>query len=340
MTGAPAATGTAAPEVPLFDPDELAAALSAAPSVHNTQPWRIRRIDGGVQLRAERRRWLPGTDSSAREMRLSCGAGLLNLRLAVAMGGRVPVVSLMPDPTDLELIATVRPGPYRDPTAEERALSWAVPRRRSDRRPFRDEPVALGHRHLLRRAAEREGAWMRTVDDPAARARLHGLFVEAHRAQRSDPGFCVEWAGWTGRPDGETLGVPLRCGGAAPHRNDPWMVRDFTHTNRTGVEEGAADEAGTGPHPPPLVLVIGTHHDLPVAHVRGGQALQRVLLTATALGLSASILSAPVEVRDTRRTLAQFVGPGTHPQILVRVGHGHGVPVTPSPRLPFSRVWG
>ena len=60
-----------------YDPTALVAALAAAPSVHNTQPWRVRRIDGGLQLRADTRRRLPATDRTARELRISCGAGLL-----------------------------------------------------------------------------------------------------------------------------------------------------------------------------------------------------------------------------------------------------------------------
>jgi hypothetical protein len=202
----------------VFDPSALLVALAAAPSLHNTQPWRVRRIDRGLQLRAHMRRWLPATDPGARELRLSCGAGLLNMRLVMAAGGRRPVVELLPDRADPVLLATIRPGLRAEPTPEDLALAAAVPVRHSYRRPFRPEPVAPLHRHLLRRAAEREGAWLHGVADLAEQQRLRGLIDQAHRVQSASPAFLQEWEAWTAVADGEPLGVPARSGGPVARR--------------------------------------------------------------------------------------------------------------------------
>ncbi len=316
-----------------FDVAALVEALTAAPSLHNTQPWRVRRIDRGLQLRANLRRWLPATDVGGRELRLSCGAGLLNMRLALAAAGFRPVVELLPAGTDPAVLATIRPGERVRPTREETALAAAIPRRHSDRGAFRPEAVTVAHRLQLRRAAEREGAWLHGVSDPDEQARLRELMERAHRVQLADPGFARDWKTWTGREDGELVGVPRRSGGTPPEGNDDWMLRDFTHGARPPAAEDPA-----GFDPAPLLLVIATHRDLPVAHLRAGQALQRVLLTATALGLSSSILSALVEVAGTRTDLGRLIGPGVHPQILVRVGHGSGTPL-PAPRSAVSTLW-
>ncbi|MBN9102776.1 MULTISPECIES: nitroreductase family protein [unclassified Pseudonocardia] len=329
MSASPTALPTDGP----FDPAELLVALTAAPSLHNTQPWRVRRIDRGLQLRSDMRRWLPATDAGARELRLSCGAGLLNMRLALAVQGRRPVVELLPDRTDPVLLATIRPGVPVDPTPEDVALAAAIPVRHSDRRPFRPEPVAALHRHLLRRAAEREGAWLHGVTDPVEQERLRDLLDRAHRAQSASPAFLQEWEAWTGVADGEPRGVPARSGGLPPGENDAWMLRDFTGGVPGGEPDGPEFDAS------PLVLVISTPHDLPTAHLRAGQAMQRVLLTATALGLASSVLSAPVEVGHVRRELGRLAGRDVHPQILVRVGHGDGPPAV-TPRVDPARLWG
>jgi hypothetical protein len=146
-----------------------------------------------LELRANTHRWLCATDPGAREVRMSCGAGLLNMRLAMrlamATAGRRPVVGLMPEPADLAILATVRPGRHAPPTPEEVALHAVIPLRHSHRSPFRHEPVAPLHRHLLRRAAEREGAWVHAVDGPGEQNRLHDLLVAADRLQRADAGF-------------------------------------------------------------------------------------------------------------------------------------------------------
>ncbi|MCX2951414.1 nitroreductase family protein [Lentzea sp. NEAU-D7] len=51
------------------------------------------------------------------------------------------------------------------------------------------------------------------------------------------------------------------------------------------------------------MLVVCSHYDCPLGELQAGQAMQRVLLTATTLGLSASFLSQPVEVRSVREEL-------------------------------------
>ncbi|MGS0686428.1 Acg family FMN-binding oxidoreductase, partial [Nakamurella sp. GG22] len=64
--------------------------------------------------------------------------------------------------------------------------------------------------------------------------------------------------------------------------------------------------------------------------VRAGQALQRLLLTATALGLSASFLSQPIEVSDERKELRRLLADNRHPQAVLRLGFS--APATATPR--------
>ena len=54
-----------------------------APSGHNTQPW-LFRVDGdAVDLYADRTQALPVVDPEDRELTISCGAALFNLRVAL-----------------------------------------------------------------------------------------------------------------------------------------------------------------------------------------------------------------------------------------------------------------
>jgi hypothetical protein len=62
----------------------------------------------------------------------------------------------------------------------------------------------------------------------------------------------------------------------------------------------------------------------PAADIRTGQALQRVLLTATVLGLSVSFLSQIVEIATAREELRRLIS-GTRPPLAVlRIGRGPG----------------
>ena len=102
-TGIPAALGLA--------PAQIRAALVAAgraPSVHNTQPWLFRLRPSTIELHAEPSRRLLVSDPDGVEQRMSCGAALFNLRVALAGHGVDPVVSIAPDRAQPDLLAVVR----------------------------------------------------------------------------------------------------------------------------------------------------------------------------------------------------------------------------------------
>src|SRR6516164_10682059 len=78
-----------------------------APSSHNTQPWRF--IINGDELLvcADRTRGLPNIDPYDRELIISCGAALFNLRVALAYF-RVPVeITTFPQSSDPDIVARV-----------------------------------------------------------------------------------------------------------------------------------------------------------------------------------------------------------------------------------------
>ena len=64
--------------------------------------------------------------------------------------------------------------------------------------------------------------------------------------------------------------------------------------------------------------------------------MQRVLLTATMRGLSASFLSQPIEVRNVREDLRRTLGGLLVPQAVLRLGFS--TPVPPTPRRPVSEL--
>ena len=80
--------------------EQLVRAAAAAPSMHNTQPWRFRVTDAGraIELRADPARQLPSVDPGGQAMHIACGAALFNLRLAAGVAGWQAVVRLLPDP--------------------------------------------------------------------------------------------------------------------------------------------------------------------------------------------------------------------------------------------------
>jgi nitroreductase len=325
MTEVSAALGLTADQV-----EVALRSASLAPSVHNSQPWRFRVLPDRIELHADMDRKLPATDPDARELRLSCGAALFNLRLALEGFGLRPLVTLLPGHAVPGALATVRHGGTTALTDETRALLKAVPTRRTNRHPFIEAPVDGQQRHALVRAAELERSWLHVVKTPEDIARLKGFVRHAQEIQQNDPGVRAELAAFTGhRPDAAD-GVPPASAGFRPEAQDEWAFRDFHPAAAHDRLPGKDYESE------PLVAVVCSHYDGALAELQSGQAMQRVLLTATKLGLSASFMSQPVEVRNVREELRRALGGLLVPQTVLRIGFSSPVPATP--RRPVTEL--
>jgi len=287
-----------------------------APSVHNTQPWRFVTGPSHVELHLDRDRILAVADPDSREARLSCGAALFTLWLALRAGGRGAVVDLLPDTDRPDFLATVRITGERAASPELDTLAAAIDRRITNRRPFAQRAVPAPDRWALVRAAESEGGQLLLLDDPRGLGALAVLLRRADHLQEDDPDYQVELRKWTVERAGCDDGVPLSAGGPRPLGGNLLALRRYHSDDATVVRSFEQD---------PLVAVLATSGDTVRDQVRAGQALQRVLLTAAAAGLSASFLSQPMEVPFTRGALRQLIGGRDHPQTVLRLGYGQSL---------------
>lgn len=116
---------------------------SRAPSAENSQPWRWRVSQQGVDLYADWSRQVGNTDSDRRDVLLSCGAVLDHCVTALAAAGWYPRVRRFPDPDDashLALIEVVQM-PARQVNSE---LAAAIRLRRADRRRYGSQSIPAG----------------------------------------------------------------------------------------------------------------------------------------------------------------------------------------------------
>jgi nitroreductase len=308
--------------------DDLLGAVAAAvraPSVHNTQPWHFRLLEDGVEVHADRDRQLMVADRDGRALRVSCGAAVFNLRLALSRLGYRPAAHLTGAP--FGMLAVVRAVERRPPSPLESGLHTAIARRSSNRAPFLDTAVPADARASLIEAARLEGGWMDLVLGPAGLDMVAQLVRVADRMLTADPDYRAEVAAWTRADPDAADGVPRRAGGPAPEPFDLLARRDF----------------GGPPRPPghdfeqePLVGVLGGASDTPVDDVVAGQALQRVLLTATREGLATSLMSQPIDVAQVREELRLGLRRYGTPQMLLRFGYG--VPGAGAGRRPVADV--
>ena len=314
-------------------------AAQQAPSVLNTQPWSFWvRADDRIELRANTgraddrhpSRWLTIADPSARELAISCGAALFNLRIAIRVTGHDTSTWLLPDPDgDPTLLASVEvvTGRIRRPTVDEQELYEAIPRRHTYRWPFSRRRVRANVLAALIHVAAKEEGWLRVLFPFQAASWLR-VAAHAESAFFHDEAYLAELQRWTsGAADG--FGVPQAADGPQPFAVYP-PVRDFG-LGWGGGRPVAKFESHT------QLLSLATSDDQPLDWLRAGQALQRALLTATRYGVAASFLTQPLELADHDGEPRRWPGAWPYrewPQMLIRVGY----PVRPAPLTPREAI--
>ncbi len=298
-----------------------------APSVHNTQPWRMLILADRMRLFADPARRLRILDPRGRQLTISCGCALLNARVSLAGAGHAARVTRFPndfDPGELAEVSVV-PGVADLDLAR---LDFAIEHRRTNRRRFGDEPVPAEVIDALICAARREGADLVPVVAPLHRLAVARLSRQADALENADPAYRAELRAWTTNDPSRADGVPAF---AVPHvtgeSGDEIPLRDFdTHgagwlPTRTRSSMSQA------------LLLLTTAGDTARDWLRAGEALERVLLEVTARGYAASPFTSLIEVARTRAELIDELGLQAFPHVLVRVGRAPAAEPTRRRRL-------
>ena len=196
--------------------DVLLAAATAAPSLHNTQPWRFTITGNVIDVWADPSRQLRQVDPAGRELLISCGAAVLNLRIAAGHLGYEPRVRLLPDLQNATLLARVALAGRTRHAGMVAALYDAIPLRHTNRNPFEDRPIPADACEALVEAGRLEAAELALVTEPSERDRLVELVHLADLERDLDPALAQESASWTGVEESRSDGVPGYALGPLP----------------------------------------------------------------------------------------------------------------------------
>jgi nitroreductase len=295
------------------DSDQIKSLLSyavLAPSSHNTQPWRFEITDGTVSMFADRKRALPVNDPDDRELSISCGCALMNLRVAAAHEGLGVTFDITPDSADDDLLAEISFNKADSAPIEEAELFKSIEGRRTYRKRFQSKDVPRRLLDSLSAVALEEGARLEAIESEQNRQKTAALISEGDSIQWSNPSWRRELAAWMHpRRRGDGLTVP---GIVAPIAQV--VVRTFDMGNGVGAKDKQlADES-------PVLVVLNTSGDNVDDWLAAGQALEKTLLTAHSKGLQASYLNQPIQVASLRPKLQNLMSQPGFPQILLRMG--------------------
>jgi nitroreductase len=329
------------------------AILAASP--HNTQPWLFEVSRDAIAVYANRARHLGSFDPFRREMHLGLGCAIENLVCAARAFGLT--TDVQPAEGRLEL------SPGRQPVLAARIVVAAgqpsrdrffdvIPRRHTNRGPYRDEPIAPEQLQRLIDLVSSETVRLVLLVDDGARREFGALIVQATEQIVADPEMSMDSFRWirTGRRDvlAHRDGVTIDASGTSrlmtvaakmlPDLNAAKIDRIWVDTTRD-VHTATASVFG--------MILIPDRLNMAQSIV-AGRAWQRLHLAATAAGLAAQPLNQPVEMIDRHHMLGtqDEYGPslgklarasGWEPTFVFRLGYA--VREAPrSPRRPLADV--
>ncbi|WP_068054992.1 Acg family FMN-binding oxidoreductase [Nocardia xishanensis] len=302
-----------------------------APSLHNSQPWHWTFDGATLRLFAVPERMLAATDTSGRQMLISCGIALGHLRAALAAAGWRIRVARFPDPNRREHLADITFEPARMVTDGDRERADAILRRHTDRLPFLAPTGWPDFEYVLRSTFDPSDASLYILGDDS-RPTLARASEMTASLRRYDADYHAELRWWTGHTIADT-GVPEQALPSQEERQRVTVGRRFPDaTAASRRSEVAADQS--------MILVLSTDGDTPDELVRCGEVLSTVLLECTLAGYATCPLTHLIEVPHSRAMVGELTASSSRPQVLVRVGIApeseENAPATP--RRPLGEI--
>lgn len=279
-----------------------------APSSHNTQPWLFRIQERSIELYADPSRALVVNDPNQRELMISCGCALMNLRIGAAHAGWGYRIELFPDTETPDLLARFELQ-EEELACDLSGLFDAMLLRRTYRNRFTSETPAEALQDTLKEAAHLEGVHLEVLAE-SVRDELIELVKRGDNLQWDSDAWRKELSQWLhGSRRGDGLTVP---GLVAP------LVRGVVRHFDMGKSMASQDNLLASESP--LLLLLWSKRDAREDWLRVGQALQRVLLEGQRHGMQASYLNQPIQVPALRPELESICQIDGHAQMLLRMG--------------------
>jgi hypothetical protein len=323
----------------------VAAAILAA-SPHNTQPWLFRIEAERIDIFADFAKSLGAMDGLQREMYIGLGCALENLLIAARHHGKTPAFTLLPDESDVSLVATVNLTPG-EPTEQE--LYPALTERHTNRGRYVDD-APEGLEAALRALITEPEVELTFLAEAAQKDQFRTETIEATRAIVADREMNEAGHAWwrhscddiDKQRDGVTMdatgqGATTRFLGKGFAAPDAETAGKYWLNSTEGDQTTAAA----------FVILSTPDRNDRAQQLAAGQAFQRLHLWATTQGLAVQPLNQLAERQDREealgleprftRVLEELLGAERGAQMLFRIGYAWDEAFA-SPRRPVEWV--
>lgn len=304
-----------------------------APSSHNTQPWRFSVDGNSIVVSPDFERRLQVSDTANRELYLSLGAAIGNLKVAAHYFGWETAEVIDEQEGVISKKIELQRGYKR--TLEDEELFRAITKRVSNRRSHQNKVVPQKMQEAVQRFASDSGIQIELVEDSRQKSKIGELTGQGEEEAFSNINFRSELEKWV-RPSStkDRDGMPI-SGLVSPYGRLPnfFVEKGFWAVVKSGIGAGEAasitkklisqQTAGVG--------VISAPDD-PQSWMRAGELFEKIALKATSLGLSTSVLAVLIETGEFHKELQATINSKERPQMMFRLGY-------PSAEATLSPRW-
>lgn len=272
-------------------------------------------------------------DPSSRELYLSLGACLTNLKMAADSFKVKSEIAYFPNGLSDELCARVT---FKDlPTAhlEDPTLLSAMVARRNNRENYLADPIEDELKESWRSFITDGDFRLDLVTDPITKQSLAGATAAGLRMAFANKSFRAELAGWI-------RNNYVYCEDGIPVNTTDMPVPSFIAATLIRLIDIGPMKAKNDQKKmidSPVVAVISSKEDGPLSWLKSGEIFEQVQVSAAGSGIACAVLVAAVEEGDLYKKVQAVLGTDFRPQMIFRLGYPSKQSLH-APRVPVEKL--
>ena len=293
------------------------------PLSHSTPPWNFKVVNDAIELYADKTDALPIADLDYRELIISCGTALFNLRIAIRHFGYRDVVDLLPEQNNRNLLARISLGSKRIAQLEENLLFRAIFKRCTSNQDFDDCLLPSSLVSELESATCSEGSWLQIMTKVIPKTDYEAvinLIADGDRLNQAEHSWHHKLAQWIQLDHDYSLdGIPPQT--REMNQNLDVIAPLISRTNPSFTFAQSQSTDCPLLSPASVLMLISSKDDNPQAWIETGEALAHLLYRAKLDNVWAAFLNQPIQIPHLRSRLQRLFPEHGYPQIMLRLGY-------------------
>lgn len=296
-----------------------------APSGHNTQPWLFKVLNTAIEIHPDFSKALPVVDADHRELYVSLGCAAENLCVAASEFGFKSTVKIKKDKHTYIQIQLKKEQIFKN------VLFGEISKRQTNRSIYQNRIVTDEKLSVLQNLPVYEGIHIRYFSNGSHEFEILTEFIlQGNTIQMNDSAFKDELLHWirfnkfqTGKEQNgltnTVMGIP-----SVPAFIGKPIVKSFFKPEKQNKTDLAKIHSSSH------LALFTIEKNNPESWIQLGRVHERFLLEISHLGISASYLNQPCEVRSVATAMQEKLKlKNEHPVILVRLGYASPMPFSP-----------